>query len=125
MIILKKKYQDLIPYIGPYVGGIPCVLMGFSMGTSTGIATLVSIFIVQLLENCFYQPYILGKTLVLPPWLILGAILVFSYFFGLLGMLLAAPTLAILKILFPFLITCFQKKKRLQETIQGNTKRLC
>ncbi len=102
---------DLIPYVGPYLGGIPCVLIAFSMSKTVGICTLISILVVQFLENSFYQPYILGKTLYLPPWLILTGIVFASSFFGLFGMLLVSPILMMLKILFPFFQACLKKRR--------------
>ncbi len=100
---------DLIPYIGPYLGGIPCILVGFSISPLTGFLTIGTILVVQFLENSFYQPYILGKTVFLPPWLILTSIVVANFFFGAFGMILATPLLLILKDLFPFLLTVFKK----------------
>ncbi len=103
---------DLIPYVGPYLGGIPTVLVAFSIRPTVGISVLFSILIVQLLENSFYQPYIMGKTLLLPPWLILTGIAFFSHFFGVLGMVLATPILLFLKTFIPYIRTCMKKKRK-------------
>ena len=105
-------FTDFIPYIGPYLGGIPCVFIAFSINNTVGIFTLLSILVVQFLENSFYQPYILGKTLYLPPWLILTGILVASSFFGLFGMILVTPLLLILKMIFPFCKDCLEEKRK-------------
>ena len=93
---------DIIPYFGPYIGGIPAVIVGFTMSPITGICVLISIVIIQLLENNFYQPLIMGHTMKLHPVTIMIGLLIFQHFFGILGMILATPCIALLKVLFYF-----------------------
>lgn len=93
---------DIIPYFGPYIGGIPAVIVGFTMSPITGICVLISIVIVQLLENNFYQPLIMGHTMKLHPVTIMIGLLIFEHFFGILGMVLATPVIATLKIFITF-----------------------
>ena len=93
---------DIIPYIGPYIGGIPAVIVGLSMNPTTGIFTLIAVLICQSIENYFLQPVVMGKTMRLHPVTIMIGLLVFNHFFGILGMVLATPTIAILKTIFNF-----------------------
>ena len=93
---------DIIPYIGPYIGGIPAVIVGLSMSPTTGIFTLIAVLICQSIENYFLQPVVMGKTMRLHPVTIMIGLLVFNHFFGILGMVLATPTIAILKTIFNF-----------------------
>ena len=94
---------DIIPYFGPYIGGIPAVIVGFTISPITGICVLIAIIIVQLLENNFYQPLIMGHTMKLHPVTIMVGLLIFQHFFGILGMVIATPVIACLKILTEFL----------------------
>ncbi len=94
---------DIIPYFGPYIGGIPAVIVGFTISPITGICVLISIIIVQLLENNFYQPLIMGHTMKLHPVTIMLGLLIFQHFFGIIGMVVATPVIACLKILFIFI----------------------
>ena len=94
---------DIIPYFGPYIGGIPAVIVGFTMSPITGICVLISIVIVQLLENNFYQPLIMGHTMKLHPVTIMLGLLIFEHFFGILGMVVATPVIACLKVFILFL----------------------
>ena len=94
---------DIIPYFGPYIGGIPAVIVGFTMSPITGICVLISIVIVQLLENNFYQPLIMGHTMKLHPVTIMIGLLIFEHFFGILGMVVATPVIACLKVFILFL----------------------
>ena len=93
---------DIIPYFGPYIGAIPAVIVGFTISPLTGIFCILAIVIVQLLENNFYQPLIMGHTMKLHPVTIILGLLVFEHFFGIIGMIVATPVIATLKIIFEF-----------------------
>ena len=93
---------DIIPYFGPYIGGIPAVIVGFTISPITGICVLISIIVVQLLENNFYQPLIMGHTMQLHPVTIMIGLLLFQHFFGILGMVVATPVIACIKELILF-----------------------
>lgn len=94
---------DIIPYFGPYIGGIPAVIVGFTISPITGICVLISILVVQLLENNFYQPLIMGHTMQLHPVTIMLGLLIFEHFFGILGMVIATPVIACIKVLLIFI----------------------
>lgn len=91
---------NIIPYFGPYIGGIPTVLVGFSMSPMVGILTLVSVVISQVLESYFLQPIVMSKSMSLHPVTIMIGLLLFGHFFGIIGMILATPIIAIGKTLW-------------------------
>lgn len=93
---------DIIPYIGPYIGGIPAVVVGFSQSPITGIITLIAIVIVQFIEGNLLQPLIMSKQLKLHPVTIMLGLLIFGYFFGIVGMVVATPAIAAIKVIFTF-----------------------
>ena len=105
---------DIIPYIGPYIGGIPAVLVGLSMSPTTGIFALIAVVVAQSIENYFLQPVVMGKTMRLHPVTIMIGLLVFNHFFGILGMVLATPTISILKTIFNF----FNNKYKFMDKIK-------
>ena len=94
---------NIIPYFGPYIGGIPVVIVGFAINPVTGIICLITVVLVQFLEGNILHPLIVGKAVSLHPITMMLSLLVFQYFFGILGMILAAPIVATLKILYNFL----------------------
>ena len=94
---------NIIPYIGPYLGGAPAVLVGFSQGPVVGIISLISIVIAQFLESNILNPIVMSKTMKLHPVTIIIGLLVFGHFWGMIGMLLATPTIAVLKSIILFL----------------------
>ncbi len=102
---------NIIPYIGPYIGGIPAVLVGFSMNPMTGLCTFIAVVIAQLLESYFLQPLVMGKTMKLHPVTIMLGLLVFGNFFGIIGMILSTPIIALVKTIWQF----FNQKFSLME----------
>lgn len=93
---------DIIPYFGPYIGALPAVLVGFTISPAVGIFCIISIVVVQLLENNFYQPLIMSHTMKLHPVIIIISLLIFQHFFGIIGMVVATPVVACLKVIFTF-----------------------
>ena len=93
---------NLIPYIGPYIGAAVAAAIGFTQSPFIGIVTLIFILIVQMIEGNFLQPLVMSKKMNLSPVTILISLLLFSHFFGILGMVVATPIVAILKIIFVF-----------------------
>ena len=106
---------DIIPYFGPYIGAIPAVIVGFTISPLTGICVVIAIIIVQLIENNFYQPLIMGKTMHLHPITIMVGLLIFEHFFGILGMVVATPVIACAKVILKFI----DEKLDLREKITG------
>ena len=93
---------NIIPYAGPYIGGIPAVLVGFSQGITTGILTLIVLCVIQFLEGNFLQPVILSKTTKLHPVTIILGLLIFVNLWGILGMIISTPLLAASKAIILF-----------------------
>ncbi|MEG2311206.1 MAG: AI-2E family transporter, partial [Bacilli bacterium] len=95
-------FTNIIPYAGPYIGGIPAVIVGFSEGILVGILVLVVIVVIQFLEGNFLQPVIMSKTVKLHPVTIIIGLLVFGYFWGIIGMLVSTPLIASIKAIINF-----------------------
>lgn len=99
---------NVIPYAGPYIGGIPAVIVGFSQSPVTGILVLVAIVIIQFLEGNFLQPVIMSKTTKLHPVTIMVGLLIFGHFFGIIGMLISTPVIAVCKSTLMFFLEKFE-----------------
>ena len=95
---------DLIPYIGPYIGGAAALIVGLTQDPLVGIGALIVCVIVQLVENYILQPIVMSKASSLHPIVIIIALLVFGHFFGIIGMILATPTLTILRVIIEFIL---------------------
>ena len=87
-----------IPNIGAIISGVLMVLVGFSGGTDMGLYTIFVYFLVQNFDGYVLVPMIAKKTVDLAPALVLSAQLIFGVLFGLLGLALADPLLAMIKV---------------------------
>jgi len=94
--------MNVIPYAGPYIGGAPAVIVGFSQGIGTGIAVLVAIVIIQMIEGNVLQTLIISKTTKLNPVIIIIGLLIFGHFFGIVGMLLSTPIISVIKVIITY-----------------------
>lgn len=90
---------NVIPYFGPYIGGIPAVIVGFTMDPLTGIFCLISVIVCQGVESYFLNPIVMSKTMKLHPVTIMLGLLIFGHFFGILGMILSTPIISCAKII--------------------------
>ena len=94
--------MNVIPYAGPYIGGAPAVIVAFSQGTGIGIAVLIAIIIIQMIEGNVLQTLIISKTTKLNPVIIIIGLLVFGHFFGIVGMLLSTPIIGVCKVIIKY-----------------------
>lgn len=91
---------NVIPYVGPYIGGTPAVIVAFSQSTRIGLIVLIAIVIIQALEGNLIQPLIMSKSTRLHPVTVIIGLLVFGHFFGIIGMVISTPVIGACKALF-------------------------
>ena len=89
-----------IPNIGAIISGVLMVLVGFSVSANAGLYALAVYAVVQTVDGNIIVPMIARRTVDLPPALVLGAQLLFGALFGILGLALADPMVAIIKVFF-------------------------
>ena len=94
---------NLIPYIGPYMGAAVAGAIGFAESSTIGVLTLLFILVVQTIDGNVLQPLVMSKKMNLSPITIILSLLIFEYLFGIFGMIIATPAVALLKIIFVFI----------------------
>ncbi|MES2699812.1 MAG: AI-2E family transporter, partial [Pseudomonadota bacterium] len=87
-----------IPNVGAFVSGILMVLVGFSGGYEMGLFTILVYFVVQTFDGYVIIPLIAKKTVDLAPALVLAFQLIMGILFGIIGLFLADPLLAMIKV---------------------------
>jgi predicted PurR-regulated permease PerM len=102
---------NLIPLIGPFIGGIVAVIIAFTTttpgegllelqpGWPLAIGSAVALLIVQQIDNHIMSPNIVARTVRLHPVTVMLGLLAGGTLLGLWGMLLAVPVLASIKVL--------------------------
>jgi predicted PurR-regulated permease PerM len=86
-----------LPNIGAIISGVLIVLAGFSLSIEAGFWAIAVYLIVQTVDGYLIVPYVARKTVDLAPALVLSAQLLFGALFGIVGLALADPMVAMLK----------------------------
>jgi len=92
---LQAGLSNFIPYIGPIIAAAPIGLAAMPYGNSVLIWTLVIYAIIQSVEGNVLGPLIQRQAIETPPAWILAAIVLFGSLFGILGVALAMPLVAV------------------------------
>ena len=82
---------DLIPYVGPYLGGIPIVLFSLPQGLYTVLWAVVAVVAVQQAESMFLSPQLMSGVTGLHPAYVLLLLSAGGLLGGIAGMLLSLP----------------------------------
>ena len=129
MTIMGVKYAPLLGFfIGlfnmiPYVGAIIATVIAaiitlITGGLSQTIWMLIVVIILQQIDANIINPRIVGKSLKISPLLVLFAVTFGGAYFGILGMFLAVPVIAVIKILIDDYIRYKEVKKKRMKEIQ-------
>ena len=87
-----------IPNIGAFISGVLMISVGFSAGVDKGLWSIIIYLGVQTFDGWVVIPMVAKKTVDLPPALTLSMKILFSTLFGLLGLALADPLTAMIKV---------------------------
>lgn len=99
LIGILSGVTNLIPFFGPFLGGIPAVIIAASESIRLAIYMTIAILVVQQLEGNIITPKIIGDKLGMHPLVIVFALLAGGKLLGIWGMLFAVPTAAVLKVI--------------------------
>lgn len=86
---------NVIPFFGPYIGGIPSVLLIFLVSPIEGLIFGVFVICLQQFDCNYLNPKIVGEKVGLPSFWVLFACIVGGSLFGLMGVLLSVPVFAV------------------------------
>jgi len=99
VLALFSMFTAIIPFLGPIIGVVPAILVALSYDFLMVVKILALMAVVQQLEGNLITPQIMGKRIQTHPVMIIIIILFSGSLFGFLGILLAVPTYAVLKVL--------------------------
>ncbi|WP_158282133.1 AI-2E family transporter [Salipaludibacillus keqinensis] len=89
---------NIIPYFGPIIGSVPVILLSLTESFQLLILGLVVVFVVQIIEGNVLAPVIVGKSIHTHPLLIIFALIIGNEMAGVIGLILAVPILAVIKV---------------------------
>jgi predicted PurR-regulated permease PerM len=88
---------DIVPYVGPFAGGIPAVLIAlFANGWPNAVLVIVAFTIINQIEAHLLGPRIVSSTVKLTPLAVIFALLIGAHVLGFLGLLIAVPIAGII-----------------------------
>lgn len=88
---------NMIPYFGPFIGAVPVIFITFLYSPILSLISAIFILILQQFDGYVLGPAILGESVGVDAFWIIFAIVIFGGLFGVLGMLIGVPIVAILK----------------------------
>jgi predicted PurR-regulated permease PerM len=88
-----------VPLVGPFVGVIPAVLLGFTIGPAYPVLVLAVLLVIQLIDANTVVPMVMNRVVALPALGVVLALLIGGTLQGLIGALLAVPIAAALQVL--------------------------
>ncbi|NLK01252.1 MAG: AI-2E family transporter, partial [Clostridia bacterium] len=91
--------MELIPYFGPIIGSVFAISLALLKSKTLGVYVFIVMVVIQQLESNIISPAILGESVGLHPIMIIFALLAGGKLFGFIGLLLAVPVSAVLKII--------------------------
>lgn len=121
MTIFKQPYglllavfcgvTNIIPYVGPFIGAVPSVLVGLFVSPWQALYMALSILVIQQLDGNIIKPLLMGKSLNIHPLTIILVLIAAGSVGGITGMLICIPVYAVIKTLIVNLVKMYQIRK--------------
>ena len=108
---------NMIPYIGPYIGLAPAVLVTVFSDPWQAVFACIVVLIVQQIDGNIIYPNVIGKSLDIHPLTIIIILLVAGNLAGLLGMILGVPFYAVCKTIFVYVFDMYQLSKTSKQQV--------
>ena len=96
LIAVIVGVTNIIPFFGPFIGAIPCALLLLLDNPTHALMFLVFIIILQQVDGNIIDPRILGESTGLSALWVMFGILLFGGLWGILGMLIGVPLMAVI-----------------------------
>ena len=102
LVSVISAILSIVPYVGNIIGFMMALTFGYLTSGEAGMLIGISatFFIGQFIESYILTPYVVGDKVDLHPFLVIMVVIIGNMVWGLIGMLLAIPLIAILNVLF-------------------------
>lgn len=109
MVLINQPYAlllavicgitNIIPYVGPFIGAIPAVLVALFVSPWQALYVAIAILIIQQLDGNLIKPLLFGKTMNIHPLTIILVLIGAGSVAGIMGMLICIPVYGVMKTL--------------------------
>lgn len=100
VISLVLAVSNMIPYIGPWIGSVPCVALLLLYDPIQALILLAFILGMQIVDNVLIGPKITSDRVGISPLLVIAGVAVGGTFGGVIGMFVGVPVVAVIKLVF-------------------------
>ena len=100
LIAILVGITNMIPYFGPFIGEIIGFLINVFVSPFKGLVVFLVLFSLQMFDGWYLDPKLIGDKVGVRPFWIIYSVVIGGGFFGTIGMLLASPTAATIKIYY-------------------------
>ncbi|TWT05392.1 AI-2E family transporter [Planococcus sp. CPCC 101016] len=95
ILAFVSMFTNLIPFLGPFIGAVPVLIVAFFQEPILAFWTAVAILIIQQLESNLISPNVMGHKLEVHPVTIIFLLYIGASFAGIIGMILVIPIYAV------------------------------
>lgn len=95
---LLAALTETIPVVGPVIGAVPAILLAYIVSPELAVKVVIFYIVAQQFENHLIVPKIMGHTIDLHPILVVVSLLIGGSLYGVVGMMLAVPAAALLRV---------------------------
>lgn len=100
---LLAALTETIPIIGPIIGAAPAIFLAYLMSPALAVKVVVFFLVIHQIENHVIVPKVMGRSIDLHPVTVIISLLIGGHLLGIVGMILAVPVAALLKVLYKHL----------------------
>ena len=115
VLAVIASFTSVVPYLGPAIAITPALIIAVVTSPYMLLKLIIVWTIVQLIEGKFISPQIMGRNLHIHPITIIFIIIIAGNLFGVVGILLAVPGYAVLKVITTHLFEYFKIRSQLYE----------
>ncbi|GIP54761.1 MULTISPECIES: AI-2E family transporter [Paenibacillus] len=120
VLAIIASFTSIVPYLGPAIAITPALIIAIVTSPFMLLKLIIVWTVVQLIEGKFISPQIMGKTLRIHPITIIFVILTAGNLFGVLGIILAVPGYAVLKVVITHLFKWFEMRSHLYDPLEND-----
>jgi len=118
ILAVIAAFTSVVPYLGPAIAITPALIVAAVTSPMMLLKMIIVWTVVQLIEGKFISPQVMGKTLKIHPITIIFVILTSGNLFGIVGVLLAVPGYAVLKVVVSHIYRWFKVRSGLYEPVK-------
>jgi predicted PurR-regulated permease PerM len=100
ILAIVAMFTNFIPYLGPFIAVVPALVVAITMSPGMILKMLIVTVVVQTIEGNLITPNIMGRNLEIHPLTIIVIPLFAGSLAGAVGVILAVPVYAVIKVIY-------------------------